>query len=57
MKQKYAYEKPREYTSQEINEIAEWLNDLTLEQIFFLKKSYEAFVAMETINMESPYVH
>lgn len=57
MNEALALEKAKEFTNDEINEIAEWMNTLTLEQLFFLKSSYEAFVAMQTLPMESSYVH
>lgn len=50
-------EKPKGFTDKEINEMSEWLNDLSLQQLFFLKSSYEAFLAMELVHMESPHVH
>lgn len=49
--------KSENYSNEEINEIAEWMNELTLEQLFFLKNSYAAFIAMETMHMESKHVH
>lgn len=30
------------YSDEEINELAEWMGDLTIKQLFFLKESYEA---------------
>lgn len=32
------------YTDEEINELAEWLENLSLKQTFFLKESYEAYL-------------
>lgn len=48
---------PKDYTAEEINEIADWLGDLTLQQLFFLRDSYFAFIAMQTLHMESKHVH
>ena len=36
-----------EYTDEEINELAEWLEDLTLKQAFFLKDTYEAHLRLQ----------
>lgn len=44
------------YTDKEINEVAEWFQDLTLRQLFFLKKSYEGFLTHEAQTMGSNYV-
>ncbi len=50
--------KPRaEYSDEEVNELSDWLNDLTIAQLFFLKQSYDAFLAMEAIQMGSLHVH
>lgn len=46
MKDKSNKQAADEYTDQEINELAEWLEDLTLKQAFFLKESYEAHLSM-----------
>ena len=45
------------YSDKEINEISDWLNELTIDQLFFLRDSYQAFLAMQTINMENNLVH
>lgn len=45
------------YTDEEINELAEWAESLTIKQLFFLKESYEAFLIMKTMPMESLNVH
>ena len=45
------------YTDQEINELAEWVNDLTIEQIFFLKKTYQTFVAELLAQEGNGYFH
>lgn len=45
------------YTDEEINELAEWLEELTLKQAFFLKESYEAFLKMKTTHEADNHVH
>lgn len=46
------------YTDKEINEIAEWAQDLTLKQMFFLKESYESFLKMEAAQFGgNGYIH
>lgn len=45
------------YTDEEINELAEWLEELTLKQAFFLKESYEAFLKMKTAHEADTHVH
>lgn len=44
-----------EFTDKEINELADWLNSLTAKQMFFLKDSYEGFVAMNERDCECEY--
>lgn len=46
-----------EYTDEEINELAEWVESLTLKQTFWLKESFEAYMKMRAINEESLHVH
>ena len=43
MKNKAIQEKTQ-VTDQEINDLAEWYQDLTIEQLRFLKESYEALI-------------
>lgn len=53
-------EKPKEpdvYTDEEINELAEWLEDLTLRQAFFLKESYEQLLQAQAHEVGQAYVH
>lgn len=45
------------YSDQEVNELAEWLEDLSLDQAFFLKESYEAYLLQQTQACESNYLH
>lgn len=45
------------YTDKEINELAEWLEDLTLKQAFFLKESYEVFLRQQLAREMDLNVH
>lgn len=46
------------YSDKEINELAEWAESLTIKQLFFLKESLEAFLAMEAFSqVGSTHVH
>lgn len=45
------------YTDEEVNELAEWLEDLTLKQCFFLKESFEAYLQMAVMHEENKNVH
>lgn len=45
------------YSDQEIIEVAEWLNELSLQQLIFLKQSYDAFLSMEAMHMGNTHVH
>lgn len=35
------------YSDQEINDLADWFQDLTIRQLFFLKDSYEAMLVIQ----------
>lgn len=35
------------YSDDEINELADWFQDLTIKQLFFLKQSYDAMQVMQ----------
>lgn len=50
-------QKKEVYSDEEINELAEWLEDLTLKQAFFLKESYESFLKIKTQGQASSHVH
>lgn len=51
-------EKEKEsYTDEEINDLAEWLEDLTLRQAFFLKDSYEGFLNAQATESGNTHVH
>lgn len=45
------------YSDAEINELAEWLEDLTLKQAFFLKESYEGYINQQSTSCGSEYAH
>lgn len=46
------------YTDEQINELAEWLQDLTLKQAFFLKESYEGYLNEMALSCgETRHVH
>lgn len=45
------------YTDEEINELAEWMEDLTLKQAFFLKESYEEMLLIKANELGQAYVH
>lgn len=45
------------YSDEEINELAEWLEDLTLKQAFFLKESYEAMLRFKAAEIGNGMVH
>ncbi len=47
----------RVYTDQEINEVADWFAALTIDQLFFLMKSYEAMMDIQARENGSAYVH
>lgn len=40
-------QKRDEYSDEEINELAEWFDDLTLRQAFFLKETFEAHLKVK----------
>ncbi len=45
------------YTDDEVNELAEWLEELTLKQCFYLKESYEAYLKMRQAHEVDLHVH
>lgn len=45
------------YTDEEVNELAEWLQDLTLKQAFFLKESYEGYLNQQATSCGGEYAH
>jgi hypothetical protein len=58
MKQEQKQIKEKEvYTDEEINELAEWLEDLTLKQCFFLKDTYESWLKQNALSYGNSHVH
>lgn len=50
----------QEYTDEQINDLADWLEDLTLKQAFFLKETYEAHMRQQALaasKKESEFAH
>lgn len=45
------------WTDEEINDLAEWLKDLSIDQIFFLRESYESLLRLRAQEVGSKYVH
>lgn len=45
------------FTDEEINEIAEWFEDLTMAQLSFLKGSYTAMISLQCAELDQAYVH
>lgn len=46
------------YSDEEINELAEWFEELTLRQAFFLKDSYEGYLKAQAQEYTGgTYVH
>lgn len=45
------------YTDAEVNELAEWLEELTLKQCFFLKESFENYINMKQMHEADIHVH
>lgn len=44
------------YTDEEVNELAEWIEDLTIKQAFFLKEHYELLLNHHARQAGSNYV-
>ncbi len=44
-------------TAKQINELAEWLDDLSFEQLQFLKSTYEAMLKAQALECGSEYVN
>jgi len=47
----------REYSDKEIEELAEWLEGLKIEQIFFLRDQMNIICELLKEDVESQYVH
>lgn len=58
-RQKLIWESDRtkeSYTDDEVNELAEWFDELTLRQAFFLKQSYEGYLCSQSHSCGNGYV-
>lgn len=44
------------YSQEEVDELQEWIENLTLKQAFFLKDTYEAFLNTQATENGSMYV-
>lgn len=44
------------YSDEEINELAEWLEGLTIKQVFFLRDSYESYKVLMAQEIGDKYV-
>ena len=44
-------------TDEEINALAEWIQGLTIEQMMFLRESYENFLAIQSHEHGNGFVH
>lgn len=47
----------RVYTDQEINDVADWFAALTIDQLFFLMKSYDEMLNVQAKESGHDYVH
>ena len=45
------------YTDEQINELAEWMRDLTIDQAFFLRDNYESFIKLQAATIGNGYIH
>lgn len=50
-------ESERVFTDQEINEVAEWFQSLSFEEILVLKELYESLKNTVQFPMDGAYVH
>lgn len=48
---------PDEYTDAQVNELAEWIEDLTFRQLFFLKETYGAYLNGQAMEVGNNHVH
>lgn len=47
----------RHFTDKEINDVSEWLNDLTFQQLLYLKKTYEDYLKYQASECGHEYEH
>lgn len=45
------------YSDEEINKLAEWIEELTIAQISFLKESYASMLQAQAHEIGQAYVH
>lgn len=45
------------YTDEEVNELAEWFQEITIKQAFFLKETYERHLEMQSHECGHLHVH
>lgn len=50
-------EEKEQFSDEEINAIADWLQELTLPQLSFLKHSYEEMLKVQAREQGHEYVH
>lgn len=48
---------PKKFSDDEINEVADWLNSLTFDQLYFLKGCYEDMLKTQAQEQGHEYVH
>lgn len=48
---------PQTYSNEEINQLAEWFEELTIKQAFFIKESYEAMMKQQAYEFSNGHVH
>lgn len=54
------FEVKQDYTDEEINTLADWMQGLTLPELFFLqflKKQHDDFLKFHVEALESRYIH
>ncbi len=51
-------EESESYSSEQVDELQEWIENLTLRQAFFLKDTYGAFLMQQALELNgSEYFH
>lgn len=53
---KKEFSQKQAYTDDEINALADWASDLTIEQLMFLKDCHEQMMAMQLLESGQKYV-
>lgn len=57
MRDPIATQEKTEYTDEEINELAEWFEELTLKQAFFLKDSFAGYMTAKAQEHGQEHAH